>query len=62
MSRAVPMIGSRQRPMIAVTMNSTATIAAMPARIVRPGMVAFTSVYPAPVVRKPALSEIRVRY
>ena len=44
MSSAVPMIGRRQRPMIAVTMNSTATSAAMPARIARPGMVALTSV------------------
>jgi len=43
-SSAVPMIGRRQRPMIAVTMKSTATRAAMPARIARPGIVAFASV------------------
>ena len=43
-SSAVPTTGRRQRPMIAVTMKSTATTAAMPARIARPGIVALTSV------------------
>ncbi|OUE08511.1 hypothetical protein CMsap09_06155 [Clavibacter michiganensis] len=53
MRPAVPMIGRRQRPMTAVTMNSSATTAAMPARIARPGMTAFTSEYAAPVMSCP---------
>ena len=36
--------------MTAVTMKSNATIAAMPARISRPGITALTSVYVAPVM------------
>ena len=54
MSSTAPMRGSRQRPRIAVMRNSTATTAAMTDRICRPGMVALTSVYEAPVMSDPA--------
>ena len=51
--------------MAAVRMNSTATSAAMPARITLLGMVALTSVYPAPVMVALAPigdSSVRVAY
>jgi hypothetical protein len=46
--------------MTAVTMNRIATTAAMPARTSRPGIVALTSVYCAPVISE--LSLARVAY
>lgn len=50
-SIAVPMIGRRQRPMMAPTMKVTATSTAAIARIVLVGMTACTSVYRAPATR-----------
>ncbi len=51
MSSAVAASGKRQRPMTAVTKKRIATTAAMIARMARPGIVAFTPVYAAPVMR-----------
>ena len=60
MSSAVPTSGKRQRPMNAVTMKSAATKTAMPARIARPGIVALTSVYAAPLTMSLTLESVTV--
>ena len=61
MSRAVPTMGRRHRPMMAVTMNRMATSAATPARIARAGMTALTSAYDAPT-SNPLLLVVSVAY